>query len=102
MNKITRYFLTILCFGFFMILAAGSGCDGCQSRYIDTNFEEDSIATEEPVTPLHIEEDENTYSADVEEDEREEEETYQSESEDDDVVEEVETTETEEADSTQV
>ena len=103
MNKNVRIIWSVVCFGIYMILAAGSGCEGCHSNYINTNYEEtDSAEMEEPVTPLQIDEGEDTYSADVEEDEREEEETYQSESEDESSEEYEETTEEEKVDSAQV
>ena len=87
-NRI-KTLLSIICFGFFMILAAGSGCDGCHGSYGTYVEKTDSVAdSAEVVTPVQIDESQEVYSADIEEDEREEEETYQSESDDEFVSEE--------------
>jgi predicted nucleic acid-binding Zn-ribbon protein len=77
-----------LCFVFFMILAAGSGCEGCGGRSYNYTSDEDNEVTDtiaeevEPETPQR-ELDEENYSSDIEEEEREEEEIFQSETEDD-------------------
>jgi hypothetical protein len=85
---------SVICFIFFLTLAGGSGCDGCQNSgtYYNESTDSDSI----PETPVYEEvEKEGTYSYDIEEDEREEEETFKSESEDDQEVEFNSETETE-------
>lgn len=84
-SNLKKTFWSTLCFVFFMILAAGSGCDGCSGgNYSYTNDEIDSIAVdsiEEPYTPQREAYEEHYYS-DIDEEEREEEEIYQSETED--------------------
>lgn len=77
---------SVICFIFFLTLAGGSGCEGCQNSgtYYNDSTDVDSI----PETPVYDEEEnEGTYSYDIEEDEREEEETFKSESEDEQAVE---------------
>jgi hypothetical protein len=68
-----------------MILAAGSGCDGCSggSNYNPSVEEIDTIPADDnvPETPQREEYEEKFFS-DIEEEEREEEEVYQSETED--------------------
>ena len=83
-KDLKKSILSIICFCFFMILAGGSGCNGCSSGgYYNTNNEVDSLGAADAETPLKIDESKEVYSTDVAEDEREEEETYQSESDDD-------------------
>ena len=88
-KKLFKTILSVICFCFFMTLAAGSGCEGCDGSYDTDYVDTDSlIDSTEIVTPIQIDESKEIYSADIDEDEREEEETYQSESDDEYAIEE--------------
>lgn len=80
--NLKKTFWSALCFCFFMVLAAGSGCDGCGSgyHYSGATEEPDSLPTDEQEAekkePI-VEE----FLSETEEKEREEEEVFESETE---------------------
>ena len=84
-----------------MILAAGSGCEGCGGgRYYTSDEVSDTVDSVVPETPLRVAYEE-VYSSDIQEEEREEEEMYQSETEDESSEENGSETETESEQSSQ-